>query len=863
MNTILKAKFSKVLALLLMFAMVFAVLPIIPAEAAAAPSVVMQLVDKDGSANNIATWTYDDENETYIDNATSQELSIVTDYSSNPLVYTGINKKPDPRCLSVTTKGIALEDLYDYAQNLAGGINLRGDTAMYLGNDTGFGSEFTYDQYWGLDRYNYMNWYNASSYTSDATIFNDGVAVEGTLAIKGYHATTDSDVGTLISQADSENALRISLGQQENGNKNITDSWVHSGNNGGAGDVNEGNLSVKNISSIKFTPNYKSITVNGGTAEGTEGSDGYAVKTSDVTVKTDDNWFKAAGNEKVYLTITADSCNIEKVSVNKKSNNEEIQTTYENGKYSFVMPDEEVTVSVTTSQNTGSDVDDSWYNAEKDSFVINNAAELAGLASLVNGGTDFTGKTVTLGGNIILNDKSNWTAIGDATHAFNGTFDGAGYEISGLYINDATGGYKGLFGNSTGTVKNFNISGTIGTSEAYIKAGSDNIGGAVGYNGGTVTNVISNVSVYVDTSAIYAVGGVVGQNGDDAVIKQCGNVANVEGTKCVGGVVGRSYGTIEECYNTGNITGNGGGKDGIGGIVGIAGDKSATYDNYVYRCYNTGTISNNGGRWHGGIAGMADNAATVKYCYDTGVVSAGYSWNWNPIVGHVDSALATISNNYSLEGLSAGDSTSTTMPCTIGTVKTADEMKNVEFLQLLNVEGEAFVADSKSINNGYPILSFQVEGDDEDVIGTVSFVDADTYNAAPAGYKVVKFVPTDAAANVKYQYDGKDMIKSEKYNCYLYFAAEATTEEVALEAITATTGTNPVLAYDGDVNGDGKIQIDDAQLIYDLYSNWEGYSSDTSFNKVSVLNRLEADVNGDGVVDLNDAQAVITVIMEQ
>jgi len=80
-----------------------------------------------------------------------------------------------------------------------------------------------------------------------------------------------------------------------------------------------------------------------------------------------------------------------------------------------------------------------WYNTTDASFTIDTAAELAGFASLVNGGNTFSGKTVTLGADITLNDVSNvgnwattapsntWTAIGTSdTVYFAGTFDGGG-----------------------------------------------------------------------------------------------------------------------------------------------------------------------------------------------------------------------------------------------------------------------------------------------------------------------------------------------------------------------------------------------------------------------------------------------------
>ena len=91
-------------------------------------------------------------------------------------------------------------------------------------------------------------------------------------------------------------------------------------------------------------------------------------------------------------------------------------------------------------------VDTSWYVAGETEFVLNSAAELRGLAALVNGGTDsFAGKTVKLGADVNLRNAA-WTAIGTWDHSFSGNFDGQGHIISNLYVNDPTGEGVGFFG---------------------------------------------------------------------------------------------------------------------------------------------------------------------------------------------------------------------------------------------------------------------------------------------------------------------------------------------------------------------------------------------------------------------------------
>ncbi|NLD20047.1 MAG: hypothetical protein GX663_07360, partial [Clostridiales bacterium] len=364
-----------------------------------------------------------------------------------------------------------------------------------------------------------------------------------------------------------------------------------------------------------------------------------------------------------------------------------------------------------------SPADTSWYNTNDDSFMISKESQLRGFAEIVNGTAtgisqdSFAGKNVKLENDIAL--VAPWVAAGTDSKPFEGTFDGQKHSITGININSATGGFKGFFGKigENGVVKNFNISGSIGSSGTFIKNGSDNLGGVAGWNDGKVKNVKGSVSIFVNTSSIYAVGGIVGQNGAKGTVSECQNTADVTATKASGGVVGRNFGTIDKCVNNGNITGNGGGKDGIGGIVGYGGNKSSTYQNHITNCYNTGATSNNGGRWQGGIAGFADSATHVENCYSIGTVVPGYSWNWNPIIGHVDSGYSGTWNNYSLEGLNAGDTTASTKPLTIGQVTSATDFKD---LSMINKLGSEYVMDKSvgaAINNGYPVLLWQSGND--------------------------------------------------------------------------------------------------------------------------------------------------------
>ena len=240
------------------------------------------------------------------------------------------------------------------------------------------------------------------------------------------------------------------------------------------------------------------------------------------------------------------------------------------------------------------------------SYTVTSADGLMNVAELVNGGK--TDINITLDKNIDLTGK-DWTPIGTSfDNSYTGTFDGGGHTITGLTFttNDE---YAGLFGwlNRAGTVKNVVMEGVQITSN-QIYGGS--IGGVVGYSWGT----IENCSVSGSVSGTVYVGGVVGvQIGGS--ITGCSSSATVKGTVDVGGVAGQtnSSATLTACYATGNVTLEIDPKKNIagGGLVGMNAGSS------LLACYATGNVTSTGsstGYVHiGGFLG--NNYTTVTACY--------------------------------------------------------------------------------------------------------------------------------------------------------------------------------------------------------------------------------------------------------
>ena len=239
-------------------------------------------------------------------------------------------------------------------------------------------------------------------------------------------------------------------------------------------------------------------------------------------------------------------------------------------------------------------------------YTVTSADGLMNVAELVNGGK--TDINITLDKDIDLTGKG-WTPIGtNYENAYTGTFDGGGHTITGLTVttNDQ---FVGLFGylDRAGTVKNVVMEGVQITSN-QIYGGS--IGGVVGFSWGT----IENCSVSGSVSGTVYVGGVVGAQIGGS-ITGCSSSATVKGTVDVGGVAGQtnSSATLTACYATGNVTIEINPEKNIAGgsLVGMNAGSS------LLACYATGNVTSTGsstGYVHiGGFLG--NNYTTVTACY--------------------------------------------------------------------------------------------------------------------------------------------------------------------------------------------------------------------------------------------------------
>ena len=234
-------------------------------------------------------------------------------------------------------------------------------------------------------------------------------------------------------------------------------------------------------------------------------------------------------------------------------------------------------------------------------FAVTPISDAAGLAAM---GNDLAGE-YELTADIELSGE--WAPIGNDVTPFTGTFDGKGHTIKGL-TNTSYAWWMGLFGASTGTIKNVRI------VEANITGANDHVGIAVGrvFNGGVVDNVFT--SGYVNGRD--HVGGVAGDAGEgEATVTNCLSAAYVYSREYqAGGIVGWTKGTVTISNNIFIGEAYVGAYGGCGGIVGFVEDGTTTVKNNVNAARKlTGLIE---GRNTYGIVGNTYNDNSILVSSD-------------------------------------------------------------------------------------------------------------------------------------------------------------------------------------------------------------------------------------------------------
>ena len=386
----------------------------------------------------------------------------------------------------------------------------------------------------------------------------------------------------------------------------------------------------------------------------------------------------------------------------------------------MIMPSMMLAESISPSEPTGKGTAENPYQ-------IGNRAELYWFAGLVNGtlvGVDKNASAdAILTADITVNegvldankdlvsgsDFIEWTPVGSANNTYTGTFDGKGYTISGLYFNNPTSYYVGLFGciGANGKISN------VGVLDSYFQFRALG-GGVCGMNkNGELQNCSNSSTVICNMQD--GTGGVCGYN-SKGTVRDCKNTGSVRGKATLGGVCGvNSYGTITNCFNEGTVSVTVTSAN-VGGVCGN------NYSGTIKCSYNTASVS--GQEYVGGVSG-ANYYGTITNCFNKGTVSG------QEYVGGVCGAKygGTITNCYYLSDTA------------IGGINGKDVSGKVEGKSIEKFEsGEV----------AYLLAEAEGKGLGEQVWG--QHLGIDEYPVPGSAYKVIKAAQGDKDANGHYTY---------------------------------------------------------------------------------------------------------------
>ena len=418
----------------------------------------------------------------------------------------------------------------------------------------------------------------------------------------------------------------------------------------------------------------------------------------------------------------------------------------------------------------------------EDPFQISSEQDLATLAFYVNDSSmSFKGNFFKQTADIALTKA--WSPIGIfgknpnglGNRVFSGSFDGASKTISGLTIND-TASYSGLFGLVRGarisnvvikdakmkvgsvagvlagladsvtvencTIDNAELEGTehvgglvgdakyVTVTNAAVTgtvSGSNNVGGVLGsVQNGALTNLTNSATV----SGKSVVGGVVGGSssvGAESSISMALNYGAVSGTKDVGGVAAKISTTkLEKSGNYAAVTADENTMSNVGGVVGVASNKSAINEVFnagavtvtkvmvaggvigslkavtATNVFNQGEISGQASNL-GGLVGIVDNDAKLESGYNSGLIP---DKNFSGTVAGKVALTATVTNVY-YDKTVGGTClvVANKMNMELPTGFTTEEMKAATFVATLNGSGAVWAIDPAKFG-GYPSFSW-------------------------------------------------------------------------------------------------------------------------------------------------------------
>lgn len=327
---------------------------------------------------------------------------------------------------------------------------------------------------------------------------------------------------------------------------------------------------------------------------------------------------------------------------------------------------------------------------------------------------------------------------------------------------------------------------------------------------------------------------------------------------------------------TTTVTNNG---DGSFTIKNVTGEIVVTATPKTYTVTVTGT----------GAGDVSENAATAAYKTDyTFKLTKADGYNYTVTVtagGNTVTATATTEGIYTISGadikgelIITVEKAAIVIPTTTITITgDTDDVQGGLILTAKNGEDTTFKINKK---DGY---TYTVKAGDTELTvgadGTVTIpgslltgapltVTVTRTAVNPYSVEVYEYVKLDgqsiwlvvAKSDSVLAYGADTMFTSEKYGGYCWLVISAgnadTVKTEAIAAVKAGSGTAAPVVYTGDVNGTGNIDVNDAQLVYNIYN-----TEYASFDALSRAKFLAADVNGDHTVTVLDAAAVVNTVL--
>lgn len=324
------------------------------------------------------------------------------------------------------------------------------------------------------------------------------------------------------------------------------------------------------------------------------------------------------------------------------------------------------------------------------------------------------------------------------------------------------------------------------------------------------------------------------------------------------------------------VTNNG---DGSFTIKNVTGEIVVTATPKTYTVTVTGT----------GAGDVSENAAKATYKTDyTFKLTKADGYNYTVTVtagGNTVTAAATTEGVYTISGadikgelIITVEKAAIVIPTTTITITgDTDDVQGGLILTAKNGEDTTFKINKK---DGY---TYTVKAGDTELTvgadGTVTIpgslltgapltVTVTKTAVNPYSVEVYEYVKLDgqsiwlvvAKSDSVLAYGADTMFTSEKYGgyCWLVISAENadTVKTEAIAAVKAGSGNAAAVVYTGDVNATGKVDVNDAQLVYNIYN-----TEYASFDALSRAKFLAADVNGDHTVTVLDAAAVVNTVL--